>query len=127
MPFAMCASVLAQEQKDDGTWWDNNLEFIVVYENIKLLGEIEFCVFDAKRELCTEGLMTAYEVRIYDESDIEIWNSLWTGKTYDLKFKKKFPEAEGLEIIAKNNFVVNHRTGTRIYQDNPMYLKVELR
>lgn len=114
---------VAQEQKEDGTWWDNNLEFQVKTDGIKEFGELEICIYDRKRELCIENLITGYEVRIYDAANKEIWNSLWTGKDMDMVFSKEFPTAHHLVIKATRPFVINVLTGTRIYQNKAMELK----
>jgi len=121
----LLASILAhgQEQRADGTWWDNNLEFHVKADMIKSFGELEICIWDAKRDMCVENVMTTYEIRIYDASNKEIWNSMWTGKDMYMKFKKKLPNAHHLTITALRPFVINKSTTTRIYQDIPMQLK----
>jgi len=113
----------AQVQKEDGTWWDNNLEFSVQKDLVKQFGELQICIYDSKREVCIENLVTAYEVRIYDVANREIWNSLWTGKDMDMVFSKKFPTAHYVVIKATRPFVINVLTATRIYQEAPMELK----
>ena len=112
-----------QEQKEDGTWWDNNLEFQVQSDLLKQFGELEICIFDKSHETCIENLVTAYEVRIYNAQQKELWSSLWTGKDMNMVFKKSFPEASYVIIKAMRPFVINKLTGTRIYQDEPMELK----
>ena len=121
--FFLAAQVVAQEQHEDGTWWDNNLEFQVKKDLIKQFGELEICIFDTKRELCIENLMTRYEVAIYNAANKQIWNSLWTGKDMDMKFSKEFPDAHYIIIKAMKPFVINKLTGTRIHMDKPMELK----
>ncbi len=116
-------NLVAQEQHEDGTWWDNNLEFKVEKDLIKQFGELEICIFDSKRELCIENLMTRYEVAIYDAANKQIWNSLWTGKDMDMKFSKALPDAHYIIIKAMKPFVINKLTGTRIHMDKPMELK----
>ena len=116
-------SLAAQSQKEDGTWWDDNLSFEIKVDLIKKFGELEICIYDNSRELCIENLMTQYEVRIYDAQDKEIWNSLWTGKDMDMVFSKKFPNAHYVVIKALRPFVVNKLTATRIYQTEPLELK----
>ena len=119
-------SATAQTQKEDGTWWDNNLEFAVLYENIDSTGELMFCIAQIKEQKCVENLTTGYQVKIYDSNNKEIWNSLWTGRSLDIKFKKSFPEAAYLTIAANKNYVINSMTGTRIYQDKALFLKYNL-
>jgi len=116
-------TLIAQEQHEDGTWWDNNLTFKVKKDLIKQFGELEICVFDAKRELCVENLMTRYEVIIYNAANKEIWSSLWTGKDMNMKFSKNFPDAHYIIIKAMKPFVINKLSGTRIHMDKPMELK----
>lgn len=116
-------AVNAQEQHEDGTWWDNNLEFKVKEDLLKKFGELEICIFDKKREVCVENLMTTYEIRIYDANSKEIWNSLWTGKDMYMYFSEEFPKAHYIVIKALRPFVINKLTGTRIYQDEAMELK----
>ena len=116
-------SVSAQVQKEDGTWWDNNLEFQVKSDLLKQFGELEICIFDSSRESCIQNLVTSYEVRIFNAANEELWNSLWTGNDMDMVFKKNFPEASYVIIKAMRPFVINKMTGTRIYQDEPMELK----
>jgi hypothetical protein len=114
-------SIQAQEQKPDGTWWDNDLTFKVVDDKLKLKSELEICI--AKNETCVENLVTGFEVRIYDSAGKELWNSLWTGSNKRIKFKKKFPQASYVVIKATRPFVINQLTTNRIYQDKPMELK----
>lgn len=112
-----------QVQKEDGTWWDNNLEFNVQFDALKEKGQLAICIYDSHRDMCIENVMTSYEVRIYNAANQELWNALWTGKNMDMVFKKNFPEAAYVVIKAMRPFVVNKMTGTRIYQDQPMELK----
>lgn len=116
----------AQVQHEDGTWWDNNLEFKVVRDQMRSRSELEICIYHAIRETCIENLVTGFEVRIYDSKGKELWNSLWTGKNKNIKFKKKFPNASYVEIKATRPFVINELTTNRIYQDKPMELKHNL-
>ncbi len=116
----------AQTQKEDGTWWDNNLQFEIKTDILKAQGRLEICIYDSSRDLCIENLVTGYEIRIYDASNKELWNSLWTGKNMDMKFSKKFPNAQYIIIKATRPFVINILTGTRIYQDKALELKYTL-
>ena len=120
-------SVRAQVQKEDGTWWDNNLDFEVLYENLDSTGELVICIKNIEVDRCIENLTTGFQVNIYGSGDKEIWTSLWTGRNLDFKFKKPFPEASYIIIKANKNYVVNSMTGTRIYQDEPLELKYTLR
>lgn len=123
LSLVISANLWAQEQREDGTWWDNNLEFQVEKDLIKQFGELEICIFDSKRELCVENLMTRYEVRIYNAANEEIWNSLWSGKNMNMTFSKELPDASYIIIKAMKPFVINKLTGTRIHMDKPMELK----
>ena len=123
LSLLISANLWAQEQREDGTWWDNNLEFQVKKDLIKQFGELEICIFDSKRELCVENLMTRYEVRIYNAANEEIWNSLWSGKDMNMTFSKELPDASYIIIKAMKPFVINKLTGTRIHMDEPMQLK----
>jgi hypothetical protein len=120
-------TVTAQVQKEDGTWWDNDLAFKVTDDQMKLKSELEICIYHTTKEKCIENLVTGFEVRIYDASGKELWNSLWTGSQKRIKFKKKFPQASYLVIKATRPFVINELTTNRIYQDKPMELKHTIR
>lgn len=117
---------MAQEKREDGTWWDNGLRFELIYEDIRRGGALEFCIYQSEHDRCIYNLSTAFEVRIFDGAGKEIWNSLWTGKTTEVKFKKGFKEAGSFEIKAINAFVINTSTGTRIYQDKPLTLNYNI-
>ena len=117
----------AQEQHEDGTWWDNNLEFKVEQDLLKKLGEIEICIYHKTNAMCVENLMTTFEIRIFDAANNEIWNSLWTGKDMYIVFSKAFPTAHHVTVRALRPFVINKLTGTRIYQDKALELKYEVK
>ena len=116
----------AQTQKADSTWWDNNLVFKVMQDQMKSRSELEICIYSTTHETCIQNLVTGFEVRIYDARGKELWNSLWTGKNKRIKFKKKFPTASYVVITATRPFVINEITTNRIYQDKPMTLKYTL-
>ncbi len=118
MPFW----IFGQEQRGD-TLYDNNLVFKVVEDMIVRRGILEICIYDSKREICVENLITGYEIRVYDRNGQEIWNSLWTGRNKRMKFKNPIREAHYVVIKANRPLVINVLTGTRIYQDQPMELK----
>jgi hypothetical protein len=65
-------------------------------------------------------------VRVYDKSGKEIWNSLWTGRTLDLKFKSPLPEAHKVLVEATSPNVVNKLSGTRIATGKPLKLEFTL-
>jgi hypothetical protein len=62
-------------------------------------------------------------VRVYDKAGKEIWNSLWTGRTLDLKFKRPLPEAHKVWVEATSPNVVNKLSGTRIATGKPLKLE----
>ncbi|MBV5262328.1 hypothetical protein FLX56_28530, partial [Synechococcus moorigangaii CMS01] len=60
--------VLAQEQDENGKWWDNNLTFVVTKDQLLEFGELSICVFDTSRDMCVQNLITPFEVLIYNLS-----------------------------------------------------------
>ncbi|MDX5325567.1 MAG: hypothetical protein LPK80_04825 [Bacteroidota bacterium] len=119
--------VLAQEQDENGKWWDNNLTFVVTKDQLLEFGELSICVFDTSRDMCVQNLITPFEVLIYNKEGDQIWSSLWRGNNTDLKFSKELPNAHYIIIRAKRDFVINKRTGTRIHQKEPMEIKYTVR
>jgi hypothetical protein len=77
----------------------------------------------AKEGQCIENLTLGFMVRVYDKSGKEIWNSLWTGRTLDLKFKRPLPEAQKVLVEATSPSVVNKLSGTRINTGKPLKLE----
>jgi hypothetical protein len=65
-------------------------------------------------------------VRIYDAKGTEIWNSIWTGQTLDLKFKKPLPSAHRVVVKAVAPQVVNKLTGNPIWTVEPLELEFVL-
>jgi hypothetical protein len=118
--------IAAQEMRADSTWWDNNLQFKVMRDQMRSRSELEICIYHTTRGACIENLVTGFEVRIYDAAGKELWNSLWTGKNKNIKFKKKFPTASYVVIKATRPFVINELSTNRIYQDKPLELKYKL-
>ena len=88
----------AQTKLADGTWQDLGLELGLRAEAIRESGVLRLCV--AKEGQCIENLTLGFMVRVYDKSGKEIWNSLWTGRTLDLKFKSPLPEAHKVLVEA---------------------------
>ena len=124
---ATFSEVSAQTKKEDGTWWDNELAFNVVWEDLDSSGEMIVCILSNNTGNCVENLTTGFQITVFDKTGKEVWNSLWTGRKLDIKFKKGFPEASYVMIEANKNYVVNTMTGTRIYQDEPLSLKYMLK
>ena len=114
----------AQTKLADGTWQDLSLELGLRAEAIRESGVLRLCV--AKEGQCIENLTLGFMVRVYDKSGKEIWNSLWTGRTLDLKFKSPLPEAHKVWVEATSPNVVNKRSGTRIATGKPLKLEFTL-
>ena len=110
----------------NGRWEDDNLTFMVLNEEIKRRGTLEICIANSENETCIGNLMTAFEVRVFDAQNKEIWNSLWTGTNMKIKMKNKLPTARYITITARMPYVVNKLTTTRIYQTKPMEIKYTL-
>lgn len=124
--LAVGLSSQAQERRDDGTLFDRNLTFHVVDENLINEGTMLVCIINEANDRCVQNLIAPFEVLVYNENDEQIWNSLWTGQNMDLKFRAPMRGAKYVIIQARADFVVNSRTGTRIYTDGPMTLKYDL-
>lgn len=121
--FALLGSlgVGAQTKLADGTWQDLGLELGLRAEAIRESGVLRLCV--AKEGQCIENLTLGFMVRVYDKAGKEIWNSLWTGRTLDITFKKPLPEAQKVLVEATSPSVVNKRSGTRIATGKPLKLE----
>ncbi|MCF8213389.1 MAG: hypothetical protein K9I86_05815 [Cryomorphaceae bacterium] len=111
----------AQTKLADGTWQDLDLELGLRAEAIRESGVLRICV--AKEGQCIENLTLGFMVRVYDKAGKEIWNSLWTGRTLDITFKKPLPEAHKVWVEATSPNVVNKRSGTRIATGKPLKLE----
>jgi hypothetical protein len=114
----------AQTKLADGSWQDLGLELGLRAEAIRESGVLRLCV--AKEGQCIENLTLGFMVRVYDKSGKEIWNSLWTGRTLDLKFKSPLPEAHKVLVEATSPNVVNKLSGTRIATGKPLKLEFTL-
>ena len=128
----MCSSALGQETKfvspkPDSALYDNELSFYVLSEQMRKYGEIEICIFSDSKNMCVGNLMTSFEIFIYDSNKKLLAKSIWLGMEMKLKFKKKYPNADYIEIRAVKPFVVNKSSGNRIYQDEPLMLTYSLR
>ena len=121
--FALLCSLGARAQTKlaDGTWQDLDLELGLRAEAIRESGVLRLCV--AKEGQCIENLTLGFMVRVYDKAGKEIWNSLWTGRTLDLKFKRPLPEAHKVWVEATSPNVVNKLSGTRIATGKPLKLE----
>lgn len=99
---------------------DESLHFVVVHEAIKQQGTLHICI--AQKDRCIENLQVGFIVRIYDANDQEIWNSLWSGRNMDIRFKMPLPQAASYRVEATSDFVINRLTTHRISTVNPMQL-----
>lgn len=126
VPFAISGSLQAQVMRSDSTWYDDQLTFSVVSEDIRRSGELVVCLWNPEVDMCIENLITTYEINIYNRSGQLLWNSLWTGMNTEIKFKKAFPGAAYIVIRAKRDYAINIITGTRIYTDGYLELKYTL-
>jgi hypothetical protein len=97
------------------------LELGLRAEAIKQSGILRLCV--AKEGQCIENLTLGFTVRVYDAKGAEVWNSLWTGRTLDLKFKKPVPTAHKVVVEATSAQVVNKLTGNPISTGKPLKLE----
>ena len=121
--FGMLAvHALAQVQKD-GKWYDDNLQFVVVDENLAGDGTLSWCIEQKKEGRCVENLSTAFEMMVYDASGKELVKSLWIRNQKTIKLKKPLPTAHRVVIKATHASVINTLTGTRIYQTAPLELE----
>jgi hypothetical protein len=118
----MLPGLAKSQELIDGKYYDNDLQFYVVEENVKRTGVIEICITNSDKR-CIENLLTGYEILVYDNSNKEIWASIWSGQSMRVKFDNKLPNAHYVIIRARAPYVVNKRTTTRIYQDEPIELK----
>lgn len=82
---------------------------------------MRLCV--AKDGQCIENLTLGFTVRVYDVQGAEIWNSIWTGRSLDLQFKKPLPNAHRVVVMAVNAQVVNKLSGNPISTGKPLKLE----
>lgn len=115
-------SLVKAQELINGKYYDNDLQFYVVEENVKRTGALEICITGADKR-CIENLLSGYEVLVYDNANKEIWASIWSGQSMRIKFDKKLPNAHYIVVRARAPYVVNKLTTTRIYQDKPIELK----
>jgi len=111
----------AQTRLADGRVQDLGLELGLRAEAIKQSGILRLCV--AKEGQCIENLTLGFTVTVYDAQGAEIWNSLWTGRTLDLKFKKALPQAHKVVVEATGDYVVNKLSGNPISTGKPLKLE----
>ncbi|MFZ9598116.1 MAG: hypothetical protein ACO28T_06940 [Schleiferiaceae bacterium] len=119
-----CLIAQAQTRLADGRVQDRSLELGLRSEAIKDAGILRLCV--AKDGQCIENLTLGFTVRVYDAKGTEIWNSIWTGQTLDLKFKKPLPTAHRVVVKAVASQVVNKLTGNPILTGEPLELEFVL-
>ncbi len=117
----------AQIQREDGTWYDENLAFRIIEEDVQEKGEILLCIYNTENGRCIHNLQTGFEILVYNVNDEQIWNSTWTGSNTDIKFRMPLRGAAYIIVRARNDYVVNKMTGDRIFTDGPMELRYEVK
>jgi hypothetical protein len=123
--FGTLHTVTAQELID-GVYYDNNLRFFIVEENIKRTGELEICIAN-EDNMCVENVFVGYTVHVLNQSGEIIWKSIWSGQNMRMKFKQKLPEAHSIHIKARSPHVMNKLSTSKIHQDKPLELRYTLR
>ncbi|MEN9431483.1 MAG: hypothetical protein RL206_402 [Bacteroidota bacterium] len=119
--LALAFAAGAQTRLPNGSVQDLTLELGVRAEAIKQSGILRLCV--AKEGQCIENLTLGFTVRVYDVKGVEVWNSMWTGRSLDLKFKKPVPTAHKVVVEATSAQVVNKLTGNPISTGKPLKLE----
>ncbi|KAB2813684.1 hypothetical protein [Phaeocystidibacter luteus] len=119
-------SSIAQVQREDGTWYDENLAIRVMEEDIRNEGTLEICIYSTTNDRCIHNLKTPYEVLVYNEDGEQIWNSAWTGQKMSIKFSTPLRGAAYIVVNAKNDYVVNTLTGERIFTNGVMSVEYEI-
>ncbi|NVK27494.1 MAG: hypothetical protein HWE14_05585 [Flavobacteriia bacterium] len=119
-------SSMAQVQREDGTWYDENLAIRVMDEDIQNEGTLEICIYSTVNDRCIHNLKTPFEVLVYNEVGEQIWNSAWTGQKMNIKFSTPLRGAATIVVNAKNDYVVNTLTGERIFTNGVMSVEYEL-
>ncbi len=110
----------AQTRLPNGTWEDTSLEFVLLEESIQTDGALSLCI--AKQDECITNLTVGFTVRVYNQAGKEIWNSVWSGRTMDIRFKNPLPAAHKVVVEASGDFVVNTTTANRISTGQPLKL-----
>lgn len=124
MFLILAFAVAGQSRPAEARAQDLMLELGVRAEAIRQHGILRLCV--AKEGQCIENLTLGFVVLVYDASGAEIWNSMWTGRTLDLKFQKPLPNAKRIVVEATAPYVVNKSTGNRIATGTPLKLEYDL-
>ncbi|MFM1884432.1 MAG: hypothetical protein RL168_616 [Bacteroidota bacterium] len=114
----------AQTRLPNGTWEDTSLEFVLLEESIQTDGALSLCI--AKENECITNLTVGFTVRVYNQAGKEIWNSVWSGRTMDIRFKNPLPTAAKIVVEASGDFVVNTTTANRISTRQPLKLTYSL-
>jgi len=113
-------TAMAQTRLANGTWEDTSLEFVLVDQSIQTDGALSLCI--AKGDECITNLTVGFTVRVYNQAGKEIWNSVWSGRTMDIRFKNPLPAAHKIVVEASGDFVVNTTTANRISTRQPLKL-----
>ena len=126
LTFAVLSWGLVAQVQKDGKWYDDNLQFVVVDENLAGEGTLTWCIEQKTEGRCVENLSTAFEMMIYDASGKELVKSLWIRNQKTIKLKQPQPKAHRVVIRATHASVINTITGTRIHQSAPLELEFVL-
>lgn len=124
--FLVAHGAMGQELID-GKWVDNNLQFRIEKDLIKSKGELYFCIADQSRDACIENLSSGFELKIYDAQGRLLWEGIGSGRRRGLKLPQAFPGAAKLTMKAFKPYVINKRTGNRIYQDEAIILNYQIK
>lgn len=111
------------QEKIGDKWYDNNLTFDIVSDDIKDKGQFSFCIFDTLRGACIQNLSTGFEVKAYDGSGKMIWEGIATGTNKSLKLPRPLPTARYITLVAFKPWVANKTSGNLIHQDKPIETK----
>lgn len=121
--FCICTTLSFAQTKVGDKWYDNNLVLDITQDNIKSNGVFEFCVKDTLGGTCIQNLSTGIEVSVFNTTDEILWKGIASGRTTKLKLIAAMPDAHYMVIKAFKPWVTNRSTGTRIHQEERLYLK----
>lgn len=118
---------MAQDNNEAGadSLVDNQLRFMVESERIRARGMMKVCISDTSGR-CIDNLQSGFVIKVYDATGEVLWTGKTAGRENMLKFPQRFQEAAWITLEAFKPFVLNTYTGSRIYQDKPLFLKYNL-
>jgi hypothetical protein len=123
--YLLSPCVLGAQEWVEDKWVDDDLLFRVTWEAVRELGQFDVCI--AKEETnCIANLRTTFETRVYDSTETEIWNGIWSGIDEQVNFSKPLPDAKYIVIRATRPLVVNTMTGGYIHQSRNLELTYTL-